>query len=126
MVYWIRRKYGDIRVGPIEVDEYRVVVLRVSRQSRYLKLLHPKVESSKALEVSGTTHPTTWRRFTAVFEFQRYSYGALSAATDVGPARAYVVQYDDPCIIRRCPDALGAQRCVLHCFSASDMVKFTL
>lgn len=53
MVSWIRRKHGDIRVGPIEVDEYRGVVLMVSRQSRSTKLLHPRVRSSKALGSFG-------------------------------------------------------------------------
>jgi hypothetical protein len=53
MVTWIRRKHGDIKVGPVEVDEYRGVVLRVRWQSHSLKLLHSKVEISKALGSFG-------------------------------------------------------------------------
>ena len=40
------------RVGPVEVDEYRGVI-RVSRRSRSLKLLHPKIETWKALGSFG-------------------------------------------------------------------------
>ena len=59
-------------MGPVEVDEYRGVVLRVSRQSRSLNCFTQKLRARRPLEVSGIIHPTTWRRFTAVFEFQQH------------------------------------------------------